>query len=231
MKPSCWPCLALVMATFAVPAAAQTAPAAEVPAVEIPSTENPAAPAADATPARAAATDADSLAVAQSVAGRLWPAGAYRTSVDRVVNTLLDAMAKGEFPIGGAQPDDEDGKARPHLDRQNSDAMRRATELLIAEIAPYFERVEPDIRAALAHVLARRMTADELREIDHFLASPSGTAFAANFLTLFTDPEVAAVSLRASRAVAAEMPGIIERVAPKLAAELQGATVDTPETP
>lgn len=59
-------------------------------------------------------------------------------------------------------------------------------------LIPVFERIEPNIRTALARVYARRYSLTELAELDAFFATPTGMRYASDSLTIMNDPEMTA---------------------------------------
>lgn len=172
-----------------------------------------------APPTRSATVDPDRLAAALPVAARLWPDGTFRSTAEAMAGTFLDAMVKGEMPMGG-----NGGKDGPGLDAGDAQAMQRVTGVMMTEMLPYFERAEPAVRAGLARALARRFDVAQLGEIDAFFATPTGAAFAPSLLTLQADPDVIAATMSAIGEVTRDLPAIIERVAPKIEAEVARAT-------
>jgi hypothetical protein len=71
------------------------------------------------------------------------------------------------------------------------------------EMAPIASHVEPQIREALATIYARRFNAEQLADMNRFFATPSGRAYAADSLTVYSDPEM-------TRAMAAMMPEMMK---------------------
>jgi hypothetical protein len=99
---------------------------------------------------------------------------------------------------------------------------------------PIFERIEPPIRMALARIYARRYSLAELGELDAFFATPTGARYAADSITLMSDPEMvqamASVVGELLTAVPAAMMGLDVQAASAAeadaAADAAGAAVD-----
>ena len=165
-----------------------------------------AAPVADEAGATQPAPDPERLAVASRLIDRIWPLGTYRRimestmgSADRMAEATIDTL-----DLMTATDDKESRRAR-HEARTGRPLPRAADEQAVAanieasmaalnaSMLSTFERIEPSVREALSRVYARRYSLDELNELDAFFATPTGSRYAGDSLTLMNDPEIVAV--------------------------------------
>lgn len=180
--------------TFAVPVAAQSAPAPD------------AATGAAALPE----PDPERLAAAERVVDRIWPLGTFRRVMDSTVDsTVAMVTGAGEAMVDAAwnlEDNSKEARRAQHEARtgrplsgtaegetaavpsgEDVEAqMRRMNDVML----PIFERMEPPIRAALTRVYARRYSVVELNELDTFFSTPTGARYAADSITIMNDPEM-----------------------------------------
>lgn len=176
----------------------------------------PAQPAAAAPAASAATPDPARLAAGARVAALLVPDGAYLRIMRDQFPQMMDAtMAQ----MGALKPSDlgqtGDGsamdaarKADPAFDER----MRISTRVMSQELGAVMARLEPNVRAGLGRALARRFTAAQLADMAAFFATPSGAAFARDYLGMMADPEMIREMAGAAPIVMRAMPGIVAKV-------------------
>lgn len=152
------------------------------------------------------------LALAQKTMGALIPAG----SIEKMIDNLYGKMFKtimGEF---GGQSDlmlsiqtgveseqiaklDEASKGKvadmfdPHR-KEREDQITKVIKPLISEV---LGDMEPPMREGLAKAYARKFTAAQLTDLNGFLATPTGTLYAGEWMALQADPEVMVAVIRA----------------------------------
>lgn len=152
------------------------------------------------------------LALAQKTMGALVPAG----SLERMMDNLYGKMFKtimGEF---GGQSDlmlsiqtgvesdqiaklDEATKGKvadmfdPHR-KEREDQITKVIKPLISEV---LGDMEPPMREGLAKAYARKFTAAQLTDLNGFLATPTGTLYANEWMALQADPEVMVAVIKA----------------------------------
>jgi len=210
--------MATAAMVVAAPAIAQTAAPATVAA----------APAVAIDPAR--------LAIATRVAAKLLPVGTYKSvmksSMDQVTKSMLDQMMdiplRSFAGIGGLS-EDQVAKLGPGTIRQImaiiDPAFEQRTKLSMDAMgdmmATLMNAMEPDVRAGLAEALATRFTSDQLTTLDQFFSTPVGAAYAAQSITLYSDPAV----MQRMQAVMPKMMAIM----PEMAKKLQAATAGLPK--
>ena len=201
---------ALVMAA---PATAQ-APVAGAPAV----TEDPA-----------------TLAAARRVAAHLMPPGIYKQIMGPMMDPILGNMGQSmkALPLrqlaqlGGMTA--EEAAKLDHVDMATvmaiydphwEERMRLSMRAMIDSMADFFTTMEPDMREGMAKAYAHRFTLAELDDVDRFFGTPSGEKFANRYMTIMTDPAVAAQ-------MKALMPKMIAQM-PRFVAAAQKATAALP---
>jgi hypothetical protein len=187
--------LSLAAAMLAAPVAgAQTVP--------------PAAPAVAADPAR--------LAAAERTVALLVPQGVYarmmREQYPRMMEAMLTSMGgMSAADAGGTEPGSILDAARAK-DPAFDERMRIMTRVMGEELAPVMTQAEPQVRAGLASAFARRFTVAQLADMNAFFATPSGKAFADNFLSLFADPDMLREMSKTTPLLMRAMPQIMQKV-------------------
>lgn len=185
-----------------------------------------AAPAVAQTTPVAAAPDTARLETARRVMGRLWPDGLYRRMMSGTMQQIVDSTmaSMGQIPVeemakaAGSKEDlgDIKGKSMAELMEAADPAYRERTRITInvmmGEMIPLMEKAEPGIRESLAQSYARRFTAAQLADLDRFLATPSGSAFADQFFLAYTDPEVVQQMQSFTPELMKAMPAILTKV-------------------
>lgn len=183
-----------------------------------------------------APVDPARLAVAERLAVRLMPSGSYR----RMMSGILDAVAgstttnmmampvRDLMQIGGMDPAKVasmgQGSIReiaeiidPAFERR----MKISMDIMMAGMSDIMSAMEPDLRAGVAEVYARRFTLNQLNDIERFFQSPSGSAYAEQSMLMASDP---AMIQRAQ----SMMPKMMEAM-PMLARKAEEATANLPK--
>ncbi len=181
-----------------------------------------AAPAiAQTAPATAAAADPARLAAAEKAVASLVPEGIYMKMMRDQFPRMMDAMMAqmmGQtpnemgMPEAGADGDkpmrETAAKADPHFEER----MRIMTRVMGEEMGTVFEKIEPRVRTGLSRAFARKFTIEQLDAQNAFFATPTGKAFANEYLTTFMDPEVMQEMMAAMPEMMKAMPAIMEKV-------------------
>ena len=225
---------------LAAPAAAQPAPAETVAA-------DPAS--IDPAPLDPAPLDPARVAVAKRTVDYLFPLGTYermmKGTMDQVMNTMMAEM--GNMPASDLTammgmddadvPEEERGKTLAEIARAEDpdyDERRRiSTTVMMDEMVALMTTMEPAVRDALTQIYARRYTVPQLREMNAFFRSDTGGAFARDYMTVFTDPEMMQSMLGMVPEMMQAMPKIIEKVEaatahlPKVASSYDDLGLDT----
>jgi hypothetical protein len=166
-------------------------------------------------------------AVAEKVVASLVPNGIYgrimRDQFPKMMDMMMARMSgmspadigqKGDGTIGEAAR-----KQDPHFDER----MRIMTRVMGEEMGGIFDKMEPRIRAGLARAFARRFTLQQLADMNAFFATPSGAAFANDYLLTFMDPEL-------MQEMIGLMPEMLKAM-PAMMAKVEKATADLPPPP
>ncbi|HEY0622558.1 DUF2059 domain-containing protein [Sphingomonas sp.] len=193
------------------PAVAQTAP-------------TPASPSAAPDPAR--------LAAAEKAVAALVPKGIYLKMMRDQFPQMMDAMmaqmmgkTADELGVPAAEGDGGKtmGEAAASADPHFQERMKIMSRVMGEEMGAVFDKLEPRVRAGLSRSFARRYTTGQLNEINAFFATPTGGAFADQYLLTFMDPEVIQEMMAATPEMMKAMPAIMEKV--------EAATKHLPPTP
>lgn len=191
-----------------------------------------AAPPATDAAAALPAPDPERLAAAERVVDRIWPVGTFR----RIMESSFAGMTQTVTGLGtsatgwAAEDNSKEARRAQHEARTGhrigGGAPERSAESAMASfnavMLPIMERMEPPVRAAIARIYARRYTLTQLGELEAFFSTPTGSAYAADSLTLMSDPEMVATI----QAATMEMIGSLARVAGEEVGTAEGAVAD-----
>jgi len=152
------------------------------------------------------------LTLAQQTMGALIPAG----SLERMMDNLYGKMFKtimGEF---GGQSDlmlsiqtgveseqiaklDEatKGKVADMFDPHRNEREDQITKVVKPLISEVLGDMEPPMREGMSKAYARKFTAAQLTDLNGFLATPTGTLYANEWMALQADPEVMVAVVKA----------------------------------
>ncbi len=183
----------------------------------------------------AAPIDAERLAAAQTVAGKLFPDGTYTRMMssmdglmDSVMGQVMDMPMSDLVRMAGI-PDAEIKSMPkssmkqmmaimdPAFEKRTSTVMR----VMMAEMGRIMTPLEPGMREGLAQSYAKRFSVTELAELNRFFATPTGGAFASESMLLMMDPAVMNKMMEFLPALTREMPAIVQK--------LTSATADLPK--
>lgn len=196
MKTTILASAALFLAPIA--AQAQTAPSTPVEAADAP-------------------IDPTRLAAATRAVAALVPPGTYMRMMRDQFPKLMDGMMS---QMGGMSAADLGGEADGKTLAQMAEAedphfrerMSIMTRVFSEELGTVFTEMEPDLRAGLSRAFARKFTLVQLNDLNTFFATPSGTAFAAEYLSTFMDPEVLKQMMSMTPRMMQAMAGIEAKV-------------------
>jgi hypothetical protein len=205
-----------VILVLAAAAFAQTAPAQTVPVEPVIVATTP------VDPARSAA--------AERVANALVPPGTYKRIMRDQFPQLMDGIVGQMFGLSAktlrqpaAAGDKTLGQEAAERDPYFRERMKITMQVFADEMSPIYDEIEPEFRAGLAKAFARRFTLQQLGDQDAFFRTPSGRAFANDYLATFMDPEV-------MRSMMGAMPRLF-KVMPTIAAKIEKATAHLPPPP
>ena len=159
------------------------------------------------------------LALARTTANGMLPNGLYADLFDEVMSGVVDrvlALNPGDF---GAKDGKEKAAAATSLRQQiakddpHFDERMRITQRVIREeLVKISALMEPKMREGLARSMARRFDERQLTEINAFLATESGRAFAAQNMRMWVDPDVMRSMVQSVPHMISAMPGAMMRL-------------------
>lgn len=185
-------------------------------------------PAPTQAPEAAAPIDPERLALARTTAAALMPEGSYErmmhSSLEQMVDATMDQMLdmrmsdimgaagqgdpSAEAVIGKMTMRELAAEADPHFEERT----RITNRVLFQEMKPIITGLEPDLREGLARAYARRFTAEQLKDMNRYFATPTGRVFATESMMMWVDPEIAAKMGALMPALMKEMPSIMEKL-------------------
>ena len=180
-----------------------------------------AAPAlAQTAPAASAQVDPARLAAAERVVVALVPPGTYMRMMRDQFPAMMDGMmtqmmGMSAADLGAPGADGSTapvGKAIAEADPHFRERMSLMTKVMGEEFGTVFDKLEPRLRVGLSRAFARKFTTAQLNELDAFFATPTGKAFAAEYLATFMDPEVMQEMMAATPELMKAMPAIMAKV-------------------
>ena len=184
------------------------------------------APAAEASPALPP-VDPARLQTAAATVDHIFPAGTYAKimngTMDSIVRQSVDSMAalpmRDLVGLAGLKPEEAAKVGKGTLAEVMAildPAFRQRTDLSMAvmrdEMTRMMTQFEPDMRAGLAEAYARRFSASQLDELNRFFATPTGSEYAANAMTLFMDPAVMGRMQALLPQIMRQMPAMIQKM-------------------
>ncbi len=174
---------------------------------------------AASTPATVPAPiDPARLAAAETAVAALVPDGVYARMMRDQFPAMMDAMM-GQMM--GMRPDEmgqakAEGKTMGEVAREKDPAfderMKIMTRVMSTEMGTMMGKMEPRIRVGLSRAFARKFTVAQLGDMNAFFTTPSGKAFADEYLLLFADPEMTREMMAAVPEMMQAMPKIMEKV-------------------
>ena len=184
------------------------------------------------------------LALARFTATGMLPSGVYADLFDEVMSGVVDRV----LSINPADFSAKDGKGKaasatslrreiakddPHFEER----MRIMQRVVREELIKVSAVMEPKLRDGLARSIARRFDEQQLKEINAFLTTDSGKAFAGQTMRMWVDPDVMRSMVQTFPHAIAAMPGAMMRLEaetahlpkpPKKKEEKAGETEDEP---
>jgi hypothetical protein len=174
----------------------------------------------------APAPDPARLALAHGIADRVLPPGAYQKvlqgSLNSMVGTMMTQMLDvpvRQFASMAGLSDQDAAKLGPATTRQIMAILDPAYERrmsafmsgLTSAMGDVMGKFEPDMREGLAEAYAARFSAAQLTQIKAFYDTPAGSDFAAQQMTLMTDPALARRMQNLMPAILQAMPEVMKK--------------------
>jgi hypothetical protein len=142
------------------------------------------------------------FAMAQGAVGAMWPDGSYGKMMTGMLDGMVDrAMTmkasdlealSGKASAKDADADDDSpslhdlaASSDPHFDERVAE-IRTAVDEEIGKVSTV---IDPRIREGLARTMARRFDQAQLADINAFFATPTGRAFAGQYMQMWMSPD------------------------------------------
>ena len=178
---------------------------------------------------QAAPADPARLEIAGKVVAKLVPQGVYlrmmRDSFPQMMEAMIGQMSGLTTADLGEK--DKSGKTLEQIAAERDPAFRERmaimTRVMGEEMGKVMDKLEPRVRVALGRSFARRFTLQQLRDMETFFATPSGAAFAGDYMLTFIDPEM-------MQEMSASMPEMM-RAMPAIMARVEKETAHLPPAP
>ncbi|NJC05277.1 hypothetical protein GGQ97_001070 [Sphingomonas kaistensis] len=170
------------------------------------------------------------LAAARDMSATMFPKGAYAEAMNGFTEKMADQMLNmSEADFADLAPPTPRTKkaalaAKPPSTEPLRLVMARKDPMFDAKVAAgkafvktMFVKVgevaEPRFREGIARTMARRFDAQQLAEIQRFLATPTGAAYGRQMLGLWFDPEVMRGAYQSFPDMLKLMPGMMQEAA------------------
>jgi hypothetical protein len=175
---------------------------------------------AQAAPAAATAPDPALAAAADKAVASLVPRGIYlrmmRDQFPKMMDAMMSQMSGMKASDLGLPPgkngDVTLAAAAEKEDPAFQERMSVMTRVMGEELGPVFEKMEPAIRAGLSRSFQRRFSLAQLTDMNAFFGTPSGAAFANDYLLTFMDPEMMQSVMAAMPEMMKAMPAVFSKV-------------------
>jgi hypothetical protein len=159
------------------------------------------------------------LALAKVTADGMFPNGTYAALFDEAMSGVVDrvlAMKPGDLvPTkdkgkgdAALSLHDQMVKDDPHFDER----MKIMRRVIGEELVKVSAVLEPKLREGLARSIARRFNERQLRDVNAFLTTDSGKAFAGQTMRMWVDPDVMRSMMQSLPHMIAAMPGAMMRL-------------------
>ncbi len=185
--------------------------------------------------AEAAPADPARLKLAETMAGKIIPPGSYEKMMKEMSGQIADTIiaqtmgmdaatfAKASGEHTSAVDGKSIGELAAEMDPHFKERMDITMKVMFHEMGTLMNAMEPSARSALAKVYARKYSAEQLTDLNNFFATPTGSAFGADFMSTFTDKEM-------MTAMMGEMPKMLEAM-PAIMKKVEEATAHLPPPP
>ncbi len=184
------------------------------------------APAPSAEAIAPAPADPARLAIARHIMLKLMPDGTYRKLMGGTMQQMMGRMSDSamELPLRSVLAEtgltaEQKAKIGPGtlgemmkiIDPAYHERQKLTMDIMLDEISTIVSAMEPELREAMAGAYARRFDEGQLHEIDAFFATPTGAAYAGSYMTMMSDPAIAAKMQAMLPQMMKAMPAIIQK--------------------
>jgi hypothetical protein len=166
------------------------------------------------------------LAAARPVVEKFLPEGTYKRLMGDTMSRMMDGLLGSAMKMPVRQIASISGLAPEKL-AQLSDASieqvtaivdphfkersKRGMDAMFGAMADMMDSFEPRVRDALTRAYARKFEASQLVEIDRFFQTPTGGKFAAEYMSMFMDPEIMTEMVGLMPEMMKKMPDMVKK--------------------
>jgi hypothetical protein len=166
------------------------------------------------------------LALGRDIAAKVLPNGTYQKMMSGPMSQIMSGMTDrmSTLPIApflkaaGQSPSDAlklgsttIKQIMDIVDPAYQQRMQIIMPVMMQQMGEVMTRFEPQMRDGLAQAYGTRFTLAQLTDIDHFFNTPSGSAYAAENMTIATDPAVMQKMQAFMPTLMQAMPGIMQK--------------------
>jgi hypothetical protein len=161
------------------------------------------------------------LALARTAVNAMWPDGSYGKIMSSMFGGMYDRamqLKQSDFASldpKGTKPADNDQSLHDTLAAKDPYFDQRAAAIraiLEEEAAKLSAVIDPRMRDGLSRAMARKLDEHQLADVDAFFATPSGRAFAGQYLQLWLDPDAMRSMMSATPDMMKLMPEAMQKV-------------------
>ncbi len=180
------------------------------------------------------------LSLGRDIAAKMLPNGTYQKLMGGMMSKMMTGMTDQmttlplrSFLRAAGLPESDAAKLNSVTIKQILDIVDPAYQqrmnvlmpAMMQQMGEVMSQFEPQMRDGLAQAYATHFTAVQLADIDHFLNTPSGSAFAAQNMVIAADPAVMQKMQSFVPTLMQAMPGIMQK------AMAATANLPKPKTP
>lgn len=162
------------------------------------------------------APDPARLALANTTAAAMLPNGTYAALFDEAMSGIVERVLAvkptdlGVKATAGSATSlrEQLAKEDPHFEER----MKITRKVIGEELIKISALLEPRMRDGLARSIARRFDEKQLGDINAFLVTDSGRAFAGQSMRMWVDPDVMRSMMQAMPHMISAMPGAMLRL-------------------
>lgn len=156
------------------------------------------------------------LALARTTAAGMLPNGTYAALFDEAMSGVVErvlSIKPADLGVkakrgSAASLRDQMIKEDPHFEER----MKITRKIIGEELTKISAVMEPKLRDGLARSIARRFDEKQLGDINAFLATDSGRAFAGQTMRMWVDPDVMRSMMQSMPHMISAMPGAMLRL-------------------
>ena len=155
------------------------------------------------------------LALAKATAAGMVPNGTYAALFDEAMSGVVERVMAIKPSDLGVKADKSALTLRQQMLKEDpyfDERMKIMRKVVGEELVKVSAVVEPKLREGLARSIARRFDEKQLTEINGFLATESGRAFAGQTMRMWVDPDVMRSMMQSMPHMISAMPGAMMRL-------------------